>query len=189
MRKTVLTEADYNNFYKSVIYGKIKDPLLTAIPVSYRDLCRTIRGFSNNPNHDEIFCACEEVICIEIKKLFKYPITIQEQFDKWHEFACKRLILFSTDILTYGQAQKWINMTLKNLSMLDHKMTEKTYEFYHVPIDNYILNATKYKLSTAWSKLNDYNEYLEFQKWFRKEYDGIPLDVEFKMWLKEGRDV
>ena len=46
----------------------------------------------------------------------------QEKFDKWHEFACKRLITFSNDILTYGQAQKWINMTLKNLSMIDHRI-------------------------------------------------------------------
>ncbi len=187
MKKTILTESDYNGFFKTVLYGKISDPLLTVIPVSYRDLCRTIRGFANHPDHDKIFKTCKDIIYDEVTKLLKYQKMNQDSFDKWHESACKRLILSSTDVLTYGQAQKWINMTLKNLSMINHKVTEKTYEFYHVPIDNYILNATKYKLPCAWSKLNSYDKYLEFQKWFRNNYDGIPLDVEFKMWLKEGK--
>ena len=78
-------------------------------------------------------------------------------------------------------------MTLKYLSMFDHKVTEETYEYYHVPIDNYILNATNYKFDTAWSKINSYEKYLEFQKWFREKYKGIPLDVEFNMWLNEGK--
>ena len=125
----------------------------------------------------------KEVIYDEVTRLLKSQEMDQDRFDKWHESACKRLILFSTNVLTYGQAQKWINMTLKNLSLIDHKATEKTYEFYHVPIDNYILNATDHKLSCAWSKLNSYDEYLEFQKWFRTHNDGIPLDVEFNMWL------
>ena len=188
MRKTILTENDYNTFYKAILYGRIDDPLFKAIPVAYRDLCRTIRGFSKHKNHDEIFKNCEEVIYGEISSLLKMSSMDQEHFDKWHEFACKRLICFSEDVLTYGQAQKWINMTLKYLSMFDHKVTEKTYEFYHVPIDNYILKSTKYKeFDTAWSKITSYDKYLKFQKWFRETYDGIPLDVEFNMWLKEGK--
>ena len=62
MKKTILTESDYNDFFKTVLYGNISDPLLTVIPVSYRDLCRTIRGFANHPDHDKIFETCKEVI-------------------------------------------------------------------------------------------------------------------------------
>ena len=186
MKKTVLTESDYNEFYKTVLYGKIEDPLFVAVPVAYRDMCRTIHGFSKNPNHDKIFATCEEVIYDGIKKLLKWEdINNQEKFDKWHEFTCKRLITFSTEILSYGQAQKWINMTLKYLSMFDHKQTERLYEYFHVPIDNYIIKATNYKFSTAWSRINSYKEYIDFQKWFRNKYDGIPLDMEFKMWISE----
>ena len=188
MRKTTLTENDYNTFYKAILYGKIEDPLYTAIPVAYRDLCRTIRGFAKHENHDEIFRNCEEVIYSEISSLFKKSPCKQESFDIWHKHACERLIFFSSNILSVGQAQKWINMTLKYLSMFDHKMTEKTYEYYHVPIDNYILKSTKYKeFDTAWSKITSYDKYLGFQKWFRETYDGIPVDVEFNMWLKEGK--
>ena len=51
MKKSILTEKDYNLFYKGALYGKIDDPLKTAIRVAYRDLCRTIRGFSKNIKH------------------------------------------------------------------------------------------------------------------------------------------
>lgn len=43
MRKTTLTENDYNTFYKAILYGKIEDPVEKAFFVAYRDLCRTIR--------------------------------------------------------------------------------------------------------------------------------------------------
>ena len=63
------------------------------------------------------------------------------------------------------------------------------YEFCHVPIDNYILNITGYKLSKPWSKLNDYREYLEYQSWFRNKYpNDIPLDKEFYLWLEAAKN-
>ena len=187
MRKTKLTEKDYNYFFKTVIYGKLDDPLYTSVSVSYRDLCRTISGFSKNPNHDIIFNNSKQSIYDDINLLLKSNINTQELFDKWHKDSCIKLIKISNNVLTIGQAQKWINMTLKNLSMLSHDMVDNIYEFCHVPIDNYILNATDYKLSCAWSRIDDYNEYLEYQKWFRDNYTDIPLDVEFKMWLDEAK--
>ncbi len=43
-------------------------------------------------------------------------------------------------------------------------------------------------MSTAWSKLNDYNEYLEYQNWFKGECSNdIPLDKEFYLWLEEAK--
>lgn len=185
MRKTILNENDYTNYYKALIYGKMDDLLDAALRSAYGDLCRTIRGFSKHNEHDYIYNTCMQVIYDDVTRLFKYKKVNQDMFDQWHKISCERLVEYSTKILTYGQAQKWINMTLKNLSMLDHRLTESTYEFYHVPIDNFVLKATKYKLSCAWSKLNNYEEYLNFQKWFRNYYKGIPLDEEFGMWLQE----
>lgn len=54
MKKTTLTVDDYNNFYKGILYGNITDSLETAIFAAYRDLCRTIHGFSKNNEHDKI---------------------------------------------------------------------------------------------------------------------------------------
>lgn len=46
-----------------------------------------------------------------------------------------------------------------------------------------IFKKTNYKFDTVWSKITSYEKYLEFQKWLREKYDGIPLDEEFKIWL------
>lgn len=53
---------------------------------------------------------------------------------------------------------------------------------------DYITKSTNYKIYAALSGINSYDKYLEFQKWFRNQYYGIPLDVEFNMWLKEGKE-
>ena len=187
MRKTVLKESDYNDFYKTVLYGKIEDEIDTAVRTAYRDLCRTIRGFSKHKRHDEIFGNCAQIVYDYIKKINSYSSFTQNQFDFLHKLTCDRLITFFEDQeFTYGQAQKWINMSLKYVSMFNHRMTEKYYEYCHVPIDNYILKSTNYKqFDTAWSKIASYEKYDEFQKWFRNNYEGIPLDNEFRMWLNE----
>ena len=46
-----------------------------------------------------------------------------------------------------------------------------------------IFKKTNYKFDTVWSKITSYEKYLEFQKWLREKYDGIPLDEKFKIWL------
>lgn len=86
-------------------------------------------------------------------------------FNEWHKCVCKELIdLYGNDKLvvrdknkrteqstklTYGQAQKWLNMTLKYLWLLNRLgliSDENTREFiqthkksFHVPLDSYIL--------------------------------------------------
>lgn len=75
-------------------------------------------------------------------------------------------------------------MNLKYLSMIDHKRVEKNYGYFHVPIDNYIIDISGIKTSVSWSRMADYSEYLEWQKKFRTKYSGNPLDNEFKLWLQ-----
>lgn len=74
-------------------------------------------------------------------------------------------------------------MSLKYLSMIDYSLVENHYEYFHVPIDNYIVDITNIRLSTAWSRINSYETYLNFQKLFTDKYPGIPLDEEFRLWL------
>ena len=75
-------------------------------------------------------------------------------------------------------------MSLKYLSMIEHKSVENIYGYFHIPIDNYIIEETGIKTSAVWSRITDYSEYLTWQKEFRTLYRGIPLDNEFKLWLK-----
>ena len=56
----------------------------------------------------------------EISILFNRELTDQEEFTLWHQRLCVKLTLLDHDSykLHIGQAQKWINMTLKYLSVL-----------------------------------------------------------------------
>ena len=189
MEKTKLTEKDYNEFYKTMLYGNLSDPLKSAIKSAYRDVCRTITGFSKNPSHDEILSGAKNKMCSIVKELLNQNIDGQSSFDEWHKWACDSLIkCFKGQKFTYGQAQKWVNMTMKYLSMFDYKQVEKVYEFCHVPIDNYIIEIVGVKFDTAWSRVESYEKYLEFQELFRNKYKGIPLDNEFYMWINASKE-
>lgn len=184
MRKTKLTDIDYYVFCKTYLYGKIDNSLEKAISVAYRDLCRTITGFSKHKKHDEIYENSKKVIFNSINDLLNFDKMTQSHFDEWHEKTCKELIKsFENQIFTFGQSQKWINMTLKYLSIFEHKKVEKIYEFCHIPIDNYILSSVEHEFDTVWSKINSYENYLQFQKSFREQSDEIPLDLEFYLWI------
>lgn len=190
MNKTTLTENDYNMFYKSVLYGNITNPIKISIKSAYRDLCRTITSFSKNPKHNIIYNNAVDLLYDEINLLINKKINNQNEFDRWHKECCDKLInVFENQLFYYGQAQKWINMTLKYISMFEHKLVENQYEFFHIPIDNYIIEITGLKITVAWSRISNYDEYLEYQERFRNKYIGIPLDNEFKLWLKASKNV
>jgi hypothetical protein len=61
------------------------------------------------------------------------------------------------------------------------------YGLCHVPLDNILIGRLKdYKfqpLPCAWSKLTDYDIYLDRQLWVRSNFPLAPLDVEFQLWM------
>jgi hypothetical protein len=80
-------------------------------------------------------------------------------FDDWHKTTCqaiismakKRTSLFKEDAFFYGQAQKWLNMTLKNMVVMGLWDEDDNFRAIksslHVPVDSYIMEAA--------SKLDD----------------------------------
>ena len=187
MKKSIITFAEKMSWWKGDLF--VDDIITLAITKAYRDLMRTIRGFSDNPDHDDIIRNARQTLHASIVEIISAGIKNQAEFDELHKRACYRLISsFKGQIFTVGQAQKWINMTFKNLHLLDYPEVEKVYEFCHIPVDSYMLNITGYTAIKTWSKLNDYSEYLEFQIWFRSKYpDDIPLDKEFYLWLEAAK--
>ena len=187
MRKSVISFDEKMSWWKGDFF--VDDMITLAINKAYRDLMRTIRGFSYNPEHDAIINNARKVLHQTISTILSAEISSQVQFDALHEKACYDLIsAFRGQEFTVGQAQKWINMTFKYLHLLDYQKVQKVYEYCHIPVDSYILNITHHTLSKAWSKINDYFEYLEYQKWFRSEYPSdIPLDKEFYLWLEAAK--
>ena len=90
---------------------------------------------------------------------------VQKDFKAWHAGTCEQIIKYYENDklvlrngtkrtntpakLTYGQAQKWLNMTLKYLWLLDrlsliddknvHNFIYTHSKSFHVPLDSYIL--------------------------------------------------
>lgn len=137
-------------------------------------------------------------------------------FDDWHKAKCREIINFmnnsidksNTNILkenfSIGQAQKWVNMTLKYLWLLNALPTGVKPEYLHVPIDSYIIEITydnKNKFENAlglleekpkksWSKLPDYERYFKIQEAIRKAIktnttnETIPIKWESLAWIE-----
>jgi hypothetical protein len=164
--------------------------VMSAVKQAYLDFSRTQHGFMNHPDHDEIQAGRQEWLIGEIRNTLNATFNDQEKFDNHHKLLMEKLIEKSKGGCTYGQAQKWINMTLKYCLIIDPKASSKNVSFFHVPIDNIIVRIIKeggkdFPPVGIWSKLNNYRTYLNFQKKFRLEYpDNCPILEELRLWKR-----
>ena len=186
-------------FYRVCLFGSSEsDVYKAAADRAYRDLCRTIKFKDKDDKNKNDQCrrSVNELIIEKIKNL---PDANQEAYDEFHLGLCGQIIeeyrKSGVAELTYGQAQKWVNMTMKYLCVLsngnftgNYEWLGKFYPYLHVPIDSIILTKAqdnKYlscKSYSCWSKL-DYKDYKEIQKILRKSINGkSPMDWEFEVW-------
>lgn len=117
---------------------------------AYRDLNRTLRFAGKNDKEKETFSneICK-VIAAEMDN--KILTADADQFDTYHANICEQIMELAQKIGTfqkdfhfkYGQAQKWLNMTIKYMLLLgrwDDNLAPIR-EKLHIPVDNYILKA------------------------------------------------
>lgn len=186
----------YNDYFgKKIKSGdisnlKIDDIYKMSIDFAYGDFKRTLAGINkNNDNPREEAKQRIKDKLEELKKPKEQPIDSQESFDTWHKETCKDLIgLYGKakleqedkeeDRLKFGQAQKWVNMTLKYLVTFliankennafpfvkDNWRFVELMPYYHIPVDSYILAEAKslipkwkfeIKKLSPWSKMED----------------------------------
>lgn len=158
---------------------------------------------------------CIDSICEYICDLADKIPCSDVKFPQWHKDACDEIIrkmqqaTYETIIsenstlieegFTYGQAQKWLNMTLKYLWLLDLLPKDFNSELLHVPIDSYIIEAAKAKKNdfeygleidnklseNSWSTWDNYDEYLKYQIDIKNEIKDIsPIEWEGKAWIE-----
>lgn len=198
------------SFYNRLIYGKKTDDIDASINNAYLDFCRTIRGFTKKKKtngkkknehgkkinkrrltkNKKINTIIKDKASSILKEcLENINVKSQDDFDTWHKKTCERLIdAFKGHKVQFhfGQAQKWINMTFKYLAMRKCKRFRNIYQYCHIPIDNVILKSVGYHFKyVAWSRLDRYEDYLNFQKGFRNK-ELPPLKQELRLWL--GQD-
>ena len=188
---------DQFDFLIRCYFGSGTDYLRLCVHRAYLDLNRTLHGFAKLINADDLrekgYCLVVE----EMKLLSTKGIISQKNFDDWHESACEKLkksyITGGFDKFSIGQSQKWINMSLKYIFSLGEDRIsgfKHLYKFSHIPIDNVFLKKVityGFKgINVPWSRLDNYQDYLNYQQQFRKIFVGSsPLAAEFQLWLKE----
>lgn len=173
---------------------------------AYRDVKRHLHGIGKNKDkRDEGFRLLAENICGYFDK---HELKSQDEFDAFHMELCDKLIEhfnpIVTNIMTYGKAQKLINITFKHLFCTGEAMDKLGYFRYcHTPIDNTVLNWCAEKIGmkvqrSGWSTINNYEVYLNIQKGIRNYLNSTanteyrfsddtaftPLAVDFYVWIK-----
>lgn len=198
-----INDEEILKFLKFSYFGDLNISIEVASKRAYLDMCRTLRfGVLPIDTKDNIISDLKESVNVIFKKeipiINEGSITSQEKFDSWHCKVCENMknLYYEKGIkLTYGQAQKWINMTIKYLYLFGGYTFDSVFEELHIPVDNYIFKAVKEKLGidnpeNPWSKLNE-TEYLKYQNAIREELrekGKLPLRWEFENWLEKAQE-
>ena len=149
---STLTRLDYEKYLIYLYFGSDPD-LLTCINRAYLDLNRTMHGFAKDPNSRQSHDKAVTLLMTSfesLKALSAGPITA-EVFDNWHKVTCDKIVtLFDNQGFHFyiGQAQKWINMTLKYVFTLGDRRIQGfgfVYPYCHMPLDNILLERLKTK--------------------------------------------
>lgn len=192
--RSALTHEDFERCWLGFFFNLKEGYMIAAVKRAYRDFNRTIEKM---PKMEMKKGLLRNKWLIEMMRILNYILITdfsnQKEFDDWHEMSCKELAQANEElILTIGQAQKWINMSLKYLFLMGEKYIEginRNYQFFHIPIDGIIQNVLKdqfgiSKVSETWSKIFTYSDYLDYQKEVRRAFaNEIPMDVEFGLFI------
>ena len=194
----MINRKDYEEYLFRLYFGDNNDLLAACINRAYRDFNRTIHGIDQIVTKDLLYLEASSYLKKSFSAIREGCVCIeqQEEFDVWHQSICSGLSSYYNkhgySTFSVGQAQKWINMTFKYIFTMGEDRIpgySNIYKFCHIPFDNIILgNLTMQHafpaLSCAWSRLDDYVEYLAYQKRIRQTFSEVPLDMEFKLWMK-----
>ena len=191
-----LTQDDVHSFLLNAYFGEVADPFFTAADSAYLDLNRTIEFNKTDVSVDlkaALRARSVKLIKDSVKELSENSIITQESFDTWHIELCsgiKQNYIGAGVPFHYGQAQKWVNMTMKYLSVINSGMTKSFFECLHIPIDSIVLDIAFEEFSIErpihrWSRMEQ-KEYLDYQSRLRSAIlssKGLaPLLWEFRNW-------
>ena len=187
------TPGDQFEYLLRLYFGSDPDRLSRCIGRAYRDLNRTLHGLAKIPDGDGLRVQASAVVRAFLADLSGASLA-QATFDSRHQAACTELSsTYSSAGFTkfrVGQAQKWLNMALKYVFTFgEDRLPGYTGVFglAHIPLDNIILDRLRGfelpPLTTRWSRLAEYEEYIGVQRWVRSTFPGsAPLAVEFALW-------
>lgn len=199
-KETVIIDKTILDFLYKIYFNFSDGNKKAAINRAYRDFNRTLIGLPTEKERPYLKKKWSDLLEKEIESTqLVEKFNNWNDFNIWHKTLCTNLRNANPNYtgLTVGQAQKWVNMTLKYLYVMGEEKVKGisiNYDYFHVPIDNIIQEEILKDLNrdhknkffdVVWSKISDYDKYLEFQSYVRKEYPNqIPMNVEFNLFNK-----
>lgn len=179
-----------------------------VIVKAYKDMqLRTVRKTNTNAQLDT--SAKEEVLkwlVGEINRCFhNKDYENKAEFDKWHNSICEKFVAdFNNRVLkdnyrpiSYGKAQKILNMSFKYLRCFDDaNLHLSLFRNCHMPIDSLVINwyndnnvGGDNKINCFWSNFNE-SCYSNIQNNIRQFCENgkenlSPLEMDFYVWKEE----
>lgn len=198
------TPSDWRAFCSYVHPGSEWGPdiLRSCIDYAYLDIKRTLWGISHTSlGKGGIFYRSTTdwlyhrliLLAVGVGDLADH-----DPFDEWHRETCRMLVARYADrgfdAFNVGHAQKLVNMVLKyNYARRCKSIirVEPLYPYCHAPIDGDVLceleKCAFSPLPVAWSRVNNYDEYLDLQRRVRDAFMYSPLDTEFLLFAHRER--
>jgi hypothetical protein len=178
---SILSDNLKEDFYIKLYFDTSKGFNEAGIKRAFLDFSRTL--VIKDVNRITLKQTAERFILTELKKVTEIEFDSQLDFDNFHKKSCENLINTWSE-LTYGQAQKWLNMTLKYWLLFGDgrvKGIEKNARYFHIPIDSYVQKGMfNEKYPKAWSKIDNYETYFNYQERHRsKNTENSPIIDEF----------
>ncbi|WP_312751485.1 hypothetical protein [Epilithonimonas hominis] len=178
---TILKENLREDFYIRLFFNTKNGFYKAGTIRAFLDFSRTLPV--KDENRSELKNNAENFLIEELKKLTEKELKSQEEFDIFHRKVSHNLKKIWEE-LSFGQTQKWINMTLKYWLLFGENRIngiELNAKYFHIPIDSYVQKGMfEEKKPKAWSKISDYETYLQYQNKHRgKKTGNFPIVDEF----------
>ena len=178
---TILTDNLREDFFIKLYFDTKNGFYNAGIKRAFLDFSRTL--VIQNDNRAALRKNAENFILAHLTTVTQKQFVNQEDFDIFHKSICEKLIETWKE-LNFGQAQKWINMTLKYWLLFGDKRIkgiEKNAKYFHIPIDSYVQKGMfNEKNPKAWSKIKTYETYFDYQQKHRRKKTGnYPIIDEF----------
>lgn len=191
---TAFRDSSMGNF----VFGEYgnETTIKDAVKLAYIDMQpRTIKGHGNFEKPKE---ESAEWWAKRLVEYFKKPKETRTAFESWHQKVCSDYLQFYKTKykyeLSFGKAQKILNMTFKYLYCGWRENHPEAFAFCHMPLDSIILNWYRIRIDekqkTAWSNL-DYDEYSYIEERinnYLKNKNMRPIHAEFEIWHLERQN-
>ena len=127
------------------------DGLDRCVHSAYLDLSRTLVGIATFADAGAWHRGTAGFLKMRLEELALLSPWSRDEFDAWHRVIASELINTSRDLafpLTVGQAQKWVNMSIKNGIALGERLKpglSSVCEVAHVALDQVVLEGLRWK--------------------------------------------